>query len=329
LPARLVRVSWLGMKTALVTGILGQDGTYLAELLAGKGYRVVGTSRSPAGRPAHPGAEVVALDVTNAEAVASLVAAIRPQEVYHLAAQSSVGVSFKEPLETYRTNTMGTLNVLEAVRRTSPESRVLVASSCEAFGDTGGVPANENTALCPLNAYSAAKAASAHAAASYRAAFGLAVSIAYFYNHESPLRDSRFVTKKIARTACRIARGLEQRLDLGDVTVVRDWGWAPEYMDAAWRILGKDAPEDFVIASGSSISLEEFVDAIFARVGLRSSDHVFHDPKLVRAVDIPVMRADPSRAAERLGWRATIHGVAVAERLADGELAALDAELSR
>jgi GDPmannose 4,6-dehydratase len=317
------------MKTALITGVTGQDGSYLSELLLRRGYRVVGTSRSLSGKVVTAGVETVEVDVTNADAVASLVAKVRPDHIYHLAAQSSVGVSFAEPVQTFQANTLGTLNVLEAARRTSLSTRVLVASSSEVFGDTGRVPANERTPLRPLNPYSAAKAASAHAAVSYRASFGLLASVVYFYNHESPRRGPYFVTKKIARMACRIARGLETRLELGDISVVRDWGWAPEYMEAAARILELDEPDDFVIASGRSISLQEFVDASFERLGLRSSDHVFHDPKLVRSVDVPLMHADPSHAAERLGWRATIFGRGVAERLVDAERAALDAELSR
>jgi GDPmannose 4,6-dehydratase len=318
------------MKTALITGITGQDGTYLAELLVGKGYRVVGTSRHPVnGRTTKPGVEVIRADVANADAIAHLVDSVRPAEIYHLAAQSSVGASFAHPVDTFLSNAVGTVNVLEAARRGNPPPRVLVAASGEVFGDTGGVPANEQTTMRPLNPYSAAKAACVHLATGYRAAYGLFASVAYFYNHESPLRGPQFVTKKIVRTACRIARDLERTLELGDITVVRDWGWAAEYVDAAVRILALDAPDDFIVASGTSISLQRFVDTAFARVGLRSSDHVVSNPAFIRSVDVPVMGADPSRAAERLGWRATVYGDAVAERLVDAELAALDAELSR
>jgi GDPmannose 4,6-dehydratase len=317
------------MKTALITGITGQHGTYLAELLVRKGYRVVGTSRHPAGGgTAKPGIEVVPADVTNAEAITTLVSSVRPSAIYHLAAQSSVGLSFAQPVETFHSNVVGTVNVLEAARQCNPRPRVLVAASGEVFGDTNGAPANERTPLRPLNPYSAAKAACVHAAVSYRAAYGLFTSVAYFYNHESPLRGPQFVTKKIVRTACRIARKLERTLELGDITVVRDWGWAPEYVDASVRILELDAPEDFVVASGTSISLERFVEVAFARVGLRSKDHVVSNPTFVRSVDIPVMRADPSRANERLGWRATVYGDAVAEHLVEAELKALDAERS-
>jgi GDPmannose 4,6-dehydratase len=318
------------MKTALITGITGQDGTYLTELLAGKGYRVVGLSRSATVRAAAlPAATVLDADVGDFALVQRIVSETRPDEIYHLAAQSSVGASFDRPLETFQSIATGTLNVLEAARLTRDKPRVLVASSGEAFGDTGGVATSETTPLRPLNPYSAAKAAAAHLATSYRASFGLFVSVAFFYNHESPLRPAHFVTKKIVRAACRIARGLEKKLELGDVTVVRDWGWAPEYVEAAWRILQLDAPEDFVLASGESISLQEFVDVAFARAGLRSGDHVVPSQRLFRPVDIPAMRADPTRARERLDWRAVVHGTQVPERLVESELASLDAEIVR
>jgi GDPmannose 4,6-dehydratase len=318
------------MKTALITGITGQDGTYLAELLAGKGYRVIGVSRSArAHATALPKDALVDADVAHREALERVILETRPDEIYHLAAQSSVGASFERPLETFESIATGTLNVLEATRRADWKPRLLVASSGEVFGDTGGTPTTETTALRPLNPYSAAKAAATHLVTSYRASFGVFASVAYFYNHESPRRPAHFVTKKIVRTACRIARGLDSSLELGDISVIRDWGWAPEYTEAAWRILSLDAPEDFVIASGESIALEEFIEVAFRRVGLRASDHVVTTRALFRSVDIPVMRADPSRAAERLGWRAKVRGAEVAEHLVDAELAALDAELAR
>ncbi len=317
------------MKTALITGITGQDGTYLAELLAGKGYHVVGLSRSASACQATlPGVTVFDIDVGDLGAVQRIVRETRPIEIYHLAAQSSVGASFERPLETFQAIATGTLNVLEAVRLADWKPRLLVASSGEAFGDTGGQPTTETTALRPLNPYSAAKAAATHLLTSYRASFGIFASIVFFYNHESPLRPAHFVTKKIVRTACRIARGLEARLELGNVSIVRDWGWAPEYVDAAFRVLQLDGPEDFVIATGESMSLREFVKVVFERVGLRSEDHVVENPGLFRPVDIPAMHADPSRASERLGWRASVRGRALPERLVDAELVALDAELS-
>jgi GDPmannose 4,6-dehydratase len=311
------------MKTALITGIAGQDGTYLAELLLGKGYRVVGVSRTARARVVpRPGLDVFDADVTNAEAISRVIFETRPHAIYHLAAQSSVGASFERPKETFEAIASGTLNVLEAARRADQRPRVLVAASCEAFGDTAGEPAREDTPLRPLNPYSAAKAAIAHLSQSYRASFGTHVSIAYLFNHESPLRMPHFVTKKIVQAACRISKGTEQRLELGDISVVRDWGWAPEYMDALFRALELESPEDFVIGSGKSISLERFIEAAFARVGLTWRDHVTTTKKLFRPVDIPVMRADPTRAKSRLGWEATIFGAEVAERMVDAELAA-------
>ena len=313
------------MKTALITGVTGQDGRYLAELLSGKGYRIVGVSRSAdATRAAPPNTEYRALDVSNLEAFSQLVAETKPREIYHFAAQSSVGVSFARPVETFHSIALTTLAVLEAARRADFGPRVLIAASGEVFGDTGGTAVTERSALRPLNPYSAAKAAACELAVSYRASYGLYASVLFFYNHESPLRGEQFVTKKIVRAACRIARGLERHVELGDTSVVRDWGWAEEYVAAAVRTLELDRPEDFVIATGESISLDEFIDAAFGRVGLRAADHVVSNRSLIRSVDIPVMRADPSKAEAMLGWRATVRGRGVAELLVNAELAQMD-----
>jgi GDPmannose 4,6-dehydratase len=313
------------MPTALITGILGQDGSYLAELLGEKGYRVIGLDLA-APRAALPGVEHVVLDMLDARAVAELVARARPDEIYHLAGQTSVGRSFAEPVETFQSIAHGTLSVLEAARSAPHQPRVLLAGSGEVFGDTQGAAANETRAFRPLSPYGAAKAAASHLAQTYRAAYGLFVCVAYFYNHESPRRPERFVTRKIVRGACRIARGLESALELGDTSVVRDWGWAPEYVRAAWQMLAQDAPDDFVIASGVSISLDDFVKRTFARLGLDAGKHVVRSPALLRSAEIPAMRADPSHAAARLGWRATVAIDELIQRLVQAELAALDAE---
>jgi GDPmannose 4,6-dehydratase len=310
------------MTTALVTGVTGQDGTYLAELLAGEGRRVVGIARS-APAFATP-AELVLGDIENAELVARVVAETRPSEIYHLAGQTSVGASFADPAGTVRSIALGTLNVLEAARTASVRPKVLVASSGEVFGDLGAEAARETTPFHPLSPYAGAKAAATELTLSYRSAYGLFACVAYFYNHESPRRSPRFVTKKLVRGACRIARRLDQRLELGDTSVVRDWGFAPEYVEAARRMLALDAPEDFVIATGESCSLADFVDTVFSSLGLSAKDHVTTDRALLRPAEIPAMRADPSRARERLGWRATVRMPDVARRLVEAELRELD-----
>ncbi|HEV8549228.1 MAG TPA: GDP-mannose 4,6-dehydratase, partial [Polyangiaceae bacterium] len=209
-----------------------------------------------------------------------------------------------------------------------PQPRVLVAGSAEVFGDTGGRPISEELPFRPATPYGAGKAAASHLTAAYRASFGLFACVAHFFNHESPRRPERFVTRKIVRAACRIARGLESELTLGDTSVVRDWGWAPEYMEAARRMLLAPEASDFVIATGESHSLAEFVGRVFESVKLEPARYVKRSEALARPGEIPAMRADPSRAVERLGWRATTGFDELAKRLVEAELAALDAESS-
>jgi len=293
------------MPTALITGILGQDGSYLRELLGARGYRVVGLDQVAPPAPL-PGIEVVVGDVSDADAIARAFAVATPDEVYHLAGQTSVGRSFAEPAMTFRSLALSTLHVLEAARAAPKRPKVLVAGSGEVFGDTGGEPASESTPFRPVSPYGSAKAAVAHLTATYRSSFGLFACVAHFYNHESPRRPPHFVTQKIVRAACRIAQGAAERLTLGDTSVVRDFGWAPEYVEAATRMLAADAPRDFVIASGESVSLDAFVERVFAALGLRAAEHVTHEQALMRAAEIPVMRANPSAAAASLGWRAEV-----------------------
>lgn len=313
------------MSVALVTGVTGQDGFYLAELLTGRGTRVVGMARTPADPSiTAEGVEFVQGDVTDARFLNDLVESVRPTEIYHLAGQTSVGASFAEPVGTFHSICVGTLNVLEAARRAKPSPRVLVASSGEVFGDLGVEPASETSPHRPRSPYGAAKAAAAQLTAAYRCSYGLHASIAYFYNHESPRRSPKFVTKKIVHAACRIARGDERELALGDVSVVRDFGWAPEYVEAAVRILALDAPEDFVIATGESCSLIAFVEHVFSCLGLAAADHVKTDATLFRAAEIRAMHADPSRAAERLGWRARVRSEDLARLLVETERDALE-----
>jgi len=317
------------MTTVVVTGATGQDGTLLTELLAAEGQRVIGIARSVPAEPRRAGIELFAGDVLDREFLDRLVAENQPSQIYHLAGQSSVGASFQDPEGTFRSVALGTQNVLEAARRAAVRPRVLVASSGEVFGNLGDQAAREGMPYRPLSPYAGAKAAASDIAAGYRSAFGLHVAIAYFYNHESPIRPPRFVTRKIVRAACRIARGLERRLELGDTSVVRDWGWAPEYVEAARRMLALDAPEDFVIATGQSCALADFVDAVFSSLGLAAKDHVVTDASLLRPSEVPVMRADPSRAAEQLDWRATLGARDVARRMVEAELRELELELSQ
>lgn len=313
------------MSTALITGILGQDGSYLAEHLTRRGVRVVGLTRS-APPPALAGLEIHRGDVGDAQFVREVVASVGPDQIYHLAGQTSVAASFADPAGAFESLAVGTLNVLEAARRAERPPRVLIACSGEVFGNTGGLPANETTPFRPLSPYAAAKSAAAHLTTSYRTSFGLFACVAYLYNHESPRRPDRFVTKKIVRAACRIARKSGERLELGDTSVVRDWGWAPEYVDALERMLTLEQPEDFVLATGESCSLTQFTELVFSAVGLSAQDHVVSNPGLLRPAEIAVMRADPSRAQAQLGWRAEVRISELVRRLVDAEFESLDRE---
>lgn len=315
------------MPIALITGIHGQDGSFLAPLLLEKGYRVVGIDLTR--RAAAAGVEVLQGDVTDASSVTQAIATVKPHEIYHFAGQSSVGRSFAEPEPTFMSTAVSTLHVLEAVRRERPEARVFVAASGEVFGDTAGARANESTPLRAASPYAAAKSAAVLLTQSYRVSYDLFCCVAFFYNHESPLRPETFVTRKIVRAACRIARGLADHVELGDTSVIRDWGWAPEYVDAAFRMLQASAPEDLVIATGESCSLDHFLERTFSSLGLDHRAHVVKNPAHVRDAEIHAMHADPTRAAERLGWRATTRVNGVIERLIEAEQRTLDAEASR
>jgi GDPmannose 4,6-dehydratase len=313
------------MKTALVTGIAGQDGSYLAELLLQKGYRVVGTSRR--GDTRFPGRErvevrVVALD--DADAIARCLADVLPDEVYHLAGQSSVGRSFQDPAGTFRSIALATSNLLEATRTASCRPRVFVAGSGEVFGDTGVARANEKTPFAPASPYAVAKVSAVELARCYRSVYGVFASVGFLYNHESPRRPEAFVTRKIVRGACAIAAGRATTLELGDLGVVRDWGYAPEYVDAMWRALQVAAPDDFVIATGESHPLERFVDAVFRRLDQSADGHVVSNPALFRPSEVRALHADPSHAERALGWRATTRLDDLARLMVDAELRASD-----
>jgi GDPmannose 4,6-dehydratase len=302
----------LPTRTALICGISGQDGTYLAQLLLQKGYRVVGTSRdaqiSSFGNLQTLGirdrVEVASMALSDFRSVLQVLARYQPDEVYNLAGQSSVGLSFEQPVETLESISIGALNLLEGIRFLDKDIRLYNAGSSECFGDTGNVPADEQTPFRPRSPYAVAKAAAHWEVANYREAYGLFACSGILFNHESPLRPERFVTQKIARAACRIANGSKERLTLGRLDIRRDWGWAPEYVEAMWKMLQQPQPEDYVIATGETHSLQDFVAAAFAAVELDWRDHVESDPALMRPADLAISRADPSRAEAALGWKA-------------------------
>jgi GDPmannose 4,6-dehydratase len=297
---------------ALICGISGQDGAYLAKLLLDKGYEVVGTSRDVNARPfsgldalgVRDRVGVRSMSVTDFRSVIQVLQKTLPDEIYNLTGQSSVGLSFEQPVETFESISVGTLNLLEAIRFQNPRIRFYNAGSGECYGDTGERPADESTRLHPSSPYAVAKSTAYWTVATYREAYKLYATTGLLFNHESPLRPARFVTRKIVAVATRIAAGSKERLALGNVSIVRDWGWAPEYVEAMWKMLQQPQPEDFVIATGKSFSLQDFVARTFEALNLDWRQHVDLDKALLRPYDHAVARANPSRAAQRLGWAA-------------------------
>jgi GDPmannose 4,6-dehydratase len=300
------------MKIALITGVSGQDGGYLAKLLLGKGYAVFGTSRDAQmasfrnlvtlGIKDRIRFESVA--VNDFRSVLQVLTKVQPDEVYNLAGQSSVGLSFEQPIETQDSIYLGTLNLLEAVRFIHKPIKIYNAASSECFGDVCIRPATEETPFRPKSPYAVAKSAAFWQVANYREAYGLFACSGILFNHESPLRPERFVTQKIARAAVQIAAGRQEKLILGNVAVKRDWGWAPEYVEAMYLMLQQDEADDFVIATGKAFSLESFVDAAFSAVQLDWRKYLNIDRSLFRPSEILVGVGDPQKAKEKLGWKA-------------------------
>lgn len=301
-------------RRALICGISGQDGAYLARLLLEKGYEVVGTSRDAmvvnrAGLLAlgiESRVSMASMAPTDFRSVLQTIARYRPDEIYNLAGQSSVGLSFEQPVEAIESIALGTLNLLEAIRFVERPVRFYNAGSSECYGDTSGTAASETTAFHPRSPYAVAKACAHNLVANYRIAYGMHACTGILFNHESPLRPERFVTQKIVRAAGRIADGSGSELVLGNLGIHRDWGWAPEYVDAMWQMLQQDTPLDLVIATGRSVSLEYFVDAAFSYFSLDWRKHVRQDPALLRPSDIQYGAANPALAQVKLGWRATM-----------------------
>lgn len=310
---------------ALVCGVTGQDGGYLARLLLDKGYEVWGTSRDA---QAINVSNLVRLGIADRVTVVSMaprdfrsvftaIDRCDPDEIYHLAGQSSVGLSFEQPAETLESIVTGTLNLLEVLRLRKSDTRMYHAGSSECFGDTEGVPATEDTPFRPRSPYAVAKASAHWLVANYRESYGLHASTGILFNHESPLRPKRFVTQKIVHGACRIADGSNERLVLGRLNIHRDWGWAPEYVHAMWRMLQCEDPEDLLIATGQTNSLEQFVEAAFTEHGLDWREHVDISRDFYRPSDIAYSAGDPSRAARKLDWVASVKMREVVARMSD------------
>ena len=315
--------------SALILGASGQDGTYLAELLVRRGLDVHGTSRDKevsgyAGLRRLGIYDRVTLHsvvLSDFRSVVTVLNDVRPALIFNLAAQSSVGLSFEQPVETIDSIMHGTINVMEAMRFLALDAKFYNAASSECFGNTTKEqPADETTMFSPRSPYAVGKAASFWAVANYREAYGLFVCNGLLFNHESPLRPARYVTQKIVRGAVDIVAGRTGTLELGMLHIARDWGWAPEYVDAMARMLDRETPEDFVIATGKTHALEDFVAAAFACVGRNWRDHVIDNPALHRPTDILYSSGNPSKAARLLGWKAETKMVDVVGLLIDAEM---------
>ncbi len=323
-------------KTALITGITGQDGSYLAELLLEKGYVVHGLIRRASTfntqridhlyrDPHEPDTRLFLHygDLSDGSRLVTLIERIRPDEVYHLAAQSHVRVSFDEPEFTGDVTGLGTTRLLEAIRESGLPTRFYQASSSEMFG-ASPPPQNEATPFYPRSPYGAAKVYSYWMARNYREAYGLFTVNGILFNHESPRRGGTFVTRKITMAAARIAAGQQDTLYLGNLDAARDWGYAKEYVDAMWRMLQVDEPDDYVVATGTSFTVRDFLQTAFDHVGLDWEPHVRFDERYLRPTEVDSLVGDASRATERLGWKPKVFAPDLARLMVDADVALLD-----
>jgi GDPmannose 4,6-dehydratase len=328
------------MANALISGISGQDGSYLAELLLEKGYEVHGIVRRSSSfntdRIDHlyhdPHERGVRLfthhgDLADTVSLAKLLYQFQPDEIYHLGAQSHVRVSFDIPEYTFDVTGGGTLRLLEAMRESGVKSRFYQASSSEMFG-SAPPPQSESTRFHPRSPYAVSKVAAYWAAVNYREAYGMYAANGILFNHESPRRGETFVTRKITRAIARIRAGLQEKLYLGNLDARRDWGYARDYVEAMWLMLQSDEPDDFVIATGESHSVREFLEAAFERVGLDWEPHVEIDPRYFRPAEVDDLRGDASKAREVLGWEPKVRFDELVAIMVDADVAALEDQLA-
>ena len=319
------------MKRALITGITGQDGSYLAELLLDKGYEVHGvvrrSSTTSTGRLADvedsSGRLVLhAGDLGDGVALTRLVSDLRPDEVYNLGAMSDVRVSFEVPEYVASTNGGGAVRLLEAIRSTGLDCRYYQASTSEMFGLTPP-PQSEESAFHPRSPYGTSKLFAHWCTVNYREAHGMYAVSGILFNHESPRRGEQFLTRKVTRAVARIGAGLQDELHLGNLDAVRDWGYAPEYVEGMWLMLQQDEPTDVVLATGTGTTVREFVETAFEHAGLTWTDHVRHDPRLERPAEVHALVGDPGKASRLLGWKAQTHATDVARLMVDADRALL------
>lgn len=297
-----------GMKKALITGVTGQDGSYLAELLLSKGYEVHGTVRRSSSfntdRIDHifDKLHLHYSDLLDSASIYGIINLVKPDEIYHLAAMSHVKVSFEVPYYTVQSTALGTLNVLEAVHSLGLETRIYNASSSEMFG-AASPPQNEQTPFLPQSPYACGKVAAHYLTRNYRESYGMFACSGILFNHESERRGETFVTRKITKAVARIKAGLQKELRLGNLEAKRDWGYAKEYVEAMWLMLQQDKPKDFVIATGQSCSVADFLEEAFSHVGLNWKDYVIVDPKYYRPSEVNFLLGDSSMAQRELGWK--------------------------
>lgn len=324
------------MKKALITGITGQDGSYLAEFLLGKGYEVHGVIRRASTfntkridhlylDPHNPSARMLLHygDLTDGSRMATLLSKIQPDEIYNLAAQSHVRVSFDEPEYTGETTALGTTRLLEAMRQSAPDAKFYQASSSEMFGATPP-PQNEDSLFYPRSPYGVSKVYSFWMTRNYREAYGLHLTNGILFNHESPRRGETFVTRKITRAVARIVRGEQSELFLGNLDSRRDWGYAPEYVVAMWKMLQQDVGDDYVVATGTDLSVKEFVELAFNHVNLSWEKYVRFDEKYLRPTEVASLVGNASKARDLLGWEPSVTPSQLAGVMVDHDLSELD-----
>lgn len=321
-------------KVALVTGVTGQDGSYLAELLLNKGYEVHGLIRRSStfntSRIDHiyedpheknPKLFLHYGDLIDGVGLTNLVREVNPDEVYNLGAQSHVQVSFTMPQYTGQVDAVGAVGLLEAIRSAGVNTRFYQASTSELFGSTPP-PQNENSVFRPRSPYAAAKLMAYWCTVNYREGYGMHATNGILFNHESPRRGETFVTRKITRAVAAIASGSTKKLFLGNLDAVRDWGYAREYVESMWLMLQRDKPSDYVVATGVGATVKDFAEAAFARVGLNWEDHIEVDEKYIRPTEVDALIGDPSKATKELNWKATTHWKELAELMVDADMAA-------
>jgi|TARA_R100001594_G_scaffold25947_2_gene50655 GDPmannose 4,6-dehydratase len=323
------------MKTALITGITGQDGSYLAELLLNKGYKVVGVKRRTSliatDRIDHifddpdliMNFDLVYGNMNDSGCLHRLLIQHKPDEIYNLAAQSHVRVSFETPEETTEYVAMGTLRLLEAYRNICPDAKFYQASSSEMFGDNPENPQSETTTLMPASPYACAKVYAHNLCRNYRESYGLHISSGILFNHESPRRGETFVTRKITQAAASIKMGIQDDLLLGNLDAKRDWGFAGDYVEAMWLMTQQEKPDDFVVATGETHTVREFLQIVFDYAGLDIDKYVKIDERLFRPHEVPLLLGDATKAKEKLGWEPKVDFEGLAKMMYDADLRAL------